>query len=263
MENGGKRMSICNGVAGVRGHVPKGATIHNDGGSNGANANFYNIWLRTHDLGTGYAHYYAANDYILQAEDDGNCAWHCANTYGNFEFLSFEACQSMGDEEQFLKNETSVLKLVAQKFLQYGIIPNNETVTLHQEFSSTACPHRSVAIHGGMNETKKYFIQKIKTYMGQNVQINTGVGLDPEEADKIKEKNNDMRELFTVNKGATVYYFDGYAIRNLIHPDEMKVLNDIYKANHGTTIPFVDYKSHSPYYKRLLNVLNRAPLKTM
>ena len=40
-------MNITN--AGVRGHNPTGVVIHNDAGSNGANAGFYNNWLPTHN----------------------------------------------------------------------------------------------------------------------------------------------------------------------------------------------------------------------
>lgn len=68
-------MSICRGIARIRGRNPVGIFIHNDAGSQNANAAFYRNWLPTHDLGNGFAHYYVAADGILQAEDDYNCAW--------------------------------------------------------------------------------------------------------------------------------------------------------------------------------------------
>ena len=49
-------MNITN--AGVRGHNPTGVVIHNDAGSNGANAGFYNNWLPTHNPENGFAHVY-------------------------------------------------------------------------------------------------------------------------------------------------------------------------------------------------------------
>lgn len=251
-------MSICGGIAGRRGRNPVGAVIHNDAGSSLANANHYNVWLRTHDLSAGFAHYYVASDYTLQAEDDSNCAWHCGNSYGNANYLSFEACQSMGDLKTFEQNEDNVLRLVAQKFKQYGITPNENTIMLHREFSSTACPHRSVEIHGGLAATKQYFIAKIKQYMGSQTNVQTAVGLSPENA-KRNQEVEDMREFFTIDKGKTVYYFDGYEIRGLSHPDELKVLNDIYKDNHGKDMPVKDYSSKAPYYNRLRDVLLRKP----
>lgn len=159
-------MSLCGGIAGYRGHNPRGAVLHNDAGSKNANAKFYANWLPGHNLEDGFAHYYVAEDGILQAEDDMNGAYHCGNDYYNMEYLSFEMCQSMGDANTFLKNEEKVLQLVAQKFKQYGIQPNNETVKLHKEIVATACPHRSVEIHGGDAATKAYFIKRIKEYMG-------------------------------------------------------------------------------------------------
>ena len=61
-------MSICNGVAGNRGRNPIGIFIHNDAGSQNANAAFYRNWLQTHPLENGFAHYYVAQDGILQAK---------------------------------------------------------------------------------------------------------------------------------------------------------------------------------------------------
>ncbi len=172
-------MSIFNGVAGKRGHNPIGAFIHNDAGNK--NAEDYRNWLPGIRPENGFAHDYVCSDGIVHAEDDINKAWHCGDTYGNSEFYSVEVCQSMGDLETFKANEEKALDLVAQKFTQYGIIPNNETVRLHQEVYATSCPHRSIEIHGGVDATKAYFIQRISELMNTNekqvnatIQPNTG-----------------------------------------------------------------------------------------
>ena len=55
-------MSICRGVAGLRGGNPRGIFIHNDAGSQNANAAFYRKWLQTHPLENGFAHAYVASD---------------------------------------------------------------------------------------------------------------------------------------------------------------------------------------------------------
>lgn len=160
-------MSICNGVAGNRGRNPIGIFIHNDAGSQNANAAFYRNWLQTHPLENGFAHYYVAQDGILQAEDDSNCAWHCGNLDGNLNYLSVEVCQSMGDLDVFKHNEEKAFQLVASKCIQYGITPNENTIRLHQEVYATSCPHRSVEIHGGRGATKAYFIERIKAHIKQ------------------------------------------------------------------------------------------------
>lgn len=159
-------MSICRGVAGRREANPVGIFIHNDAGSQNANAAFYQKWLQTHNLEDGFAHYYVAQDGILQAEDDINHAWHCGDTAGNNNYLSIEVCQSMGDLEVFKKNEEKALQLAAQKCKQYGIEPNQNTIRLHQEVYATSCPHRSVEIHGGASGCKTYFINRIRELMG-------------------------------------------------------------------------------------------------
>ena len=159
-------MSICRGVAGRREANPVGIFIHNDAGSQNANAAFYQKWLQTHNLEDGFAHYYVAQDGILQAEDDINHAWHCGDTAGNNNYLSIEVCQSMGDLEVFKKNEEKALQLAAQKCKQYGIEPNQNTIRLHQEVYATSCPHRSVEIHGGASGCKTHFINRIRELMG-------------------------------------------------------------------------------------------------
>ena len=161
-------MNITN--AGVRGHNPTGVVIHNDAGSNGANTSFYNGWLPNHDPANGFAHVYVASDGRLQASDFSNMAWHCANSYGNANYASWEVCQSEGDLNQFLRNEQAVLDDVAKYMKQWGLTPNHDTVKLHQELSSTSCPRRSVEAHGGTVEScRSYFIAELnKRLTGQS-----------------------------------------------------------------------------------------------
>ena len=143
-------MSICRGVAGLRGGNPRGIFIHNDAGSQNANAAFYRKWLQTHPLENGFAHAYVASDGILYAEDDAYAAWHCGQTDGNRNYYSIEVCQSMGDLEIFKKNEENALKLAAQKCKQYGIVPNTNTKAGHERKGLCAfdecCPIHSASL---------------------------------------------------------------------------------------------------------------------
>ena len=189
-------MNITN--AGVRGHNPTGVVIHNDAGSNGANAGFYNNWLPTHNPENGFAHVYIGNDGRLQASDFSNKAWHCANSYGNANYASWEVCQSEGDLNQFLRNEQAVLDDVAKYMKQWGLTPNRDTVKLHQELSSTSCPRRSVEAHGGTVEScRSYFISELnKRLTGQN-----------------KEKGKKKMILFNTVDTKRAYISDGVTIR--------------------------------------------------
>lgn len=169
-------MSIGGGVAGLRGGNPKGIFLHNDAGSGLANAEHYKNSLPQTDLSNGFAHYYVADDGTLQAEDDVYGAYHCGDYYYNMQYLSIEICQSYGDLATFLENEERALKLAAEKCKQYNIEPNENTIMLHQEVHPTACPHRSVEIHGGVYETKRYFIKKIEEYMMEGKWVKDKVG---------------------------------------------------------------------------------------
>ena len=195
-------MNITN--AGVRGYNPTGVVIHNDAGSNGANAGFYNNWLPNHNPENGFAHVYIGNDGRLQASDFSNMAWHCANSYGNANYASWEVCQSEGDLTQFLRNEQAVLDDVAKYMKQWGLTPNHDTVKLHQELSSTSCPRRSVEAHGGTVEScRSYFIAELnKRLTGQNNGNNSNKG-----------KGKKKMILFNTVDTKRAYVSDGVTIR--------------------------------------------------
>ena len=162
-------------------------------------------------------------------------------------FLGVEVCQSMGDLDTFKANEEKALQLAAQKCKQYGIVPSESTIMLHQEVYATACPHRSVEIHGGAAQTKAYFINRIKELVG---------GSQSASADQEGE-NEEMRCLFTVEGKGAVFYFDGYKVITLAHPDELKIVQQIYKDNNGKDMPCYKWSPSAPWYARLMAVLNR------
>ena len=239
-------MNITN--AGVRGHNPTGVVIHNDAGSNGANTSFYNGWLPTHDPENGFAHVYIASDGRLQASDFSNMAWHCANSYGNANYASWEVCQSEGDLNQFLRNEQSVLDDVAKYMKQWGLNPNRDTVKLHQELSSTSCPRRSVEVHGGTVEScRSYFIAELNKRLteqtggtGNNTQTNT-------------ELEDDELMKFTYTNGdGTVYYFNGEKVIALSHEDQWKIIQQVYKDTTGKELKHYKWSKKEPWYARFM-----------
>ena len=117
----------------------------------------------------------------------------------------------MGDLATFKANEERALALVAEKFKAWGITPNNDTVKLHQEFSATSCPHRSVEIHGGFDATKAYFIRRISELMNSTDKwIQDAKGWWYRYADGSYPKNQWLK------LAGEWYYFDsyGYAAQN-------------------------------------------------
>lgn len=245
-------MSICRGIAGRRGMNPVGIFIHNGADSQNATSEYYKNYLQRANLENGFAHYYVCSDGILQAEDDSNCAWHCGDLNGNLNFLGIEVCQSMGDLNVFKANEEKALQLAAQKCKQYGITPSASTIMLHQEVFATACPHRSVEIHGGAAQTKAYFINRIKELMNGNQSTTTD-----------QEGEETMQCMFTVEGKGCVYWMHDGVVTPLEHPDEMKILQEIYKANYGHDMPTYKWSPNGPWYARLMAPLYRDPVKTI
>ena len=234
-------MNITN--AGVRGHNPTGVVIHNDAGSNGANTSFYNGWLPTHNPELGFAHVYIASDGRLQASDFSNMAWHCANSYGNANYASWEVCQSEGDLNQFLKNEQAVLDDVAKYMKQWGLTPNRDTVKLHQELSSTSCPKRSVEVHGGTLEScRSYFIVELNKRITGQITSTDNTELEDDEL---------MKFTYEIGDG-TVYYFNGDKVIALSQADQRKIIQQIYKDTTGKDIKHYVWSKQVPWHVRFM-----------
>lgn len=230
-------MSIFNGVAGRRSGNPLGVCYHNDAGSGQATVSFYEGWLPNHNPESGFAHAYVAEDGVLMAEDLTNKAWHCGDSYGNAKFLSVEICQSMGDEEIFRENEQKALDLTAEWFKLYGLTPDRNTVRIHKQFSATSCPHRSCELHGGGDACVEYFISELKKRLEQAVDVR-GV-----------KKLNCM---YTVKGTGKVYWFDGRKVHYLSHPDQISILNRVYKDCYGKNMPCYTFDNKAPWHIRLI-----------
>ena len=246
-------MSICGGIAGRRGRNPVGIFIHNDAGGGSLNATYWANELAngSHNKEKGFAHAYCGSDGVRQVEDDANCAWHCGNTDGNTNYLSIEVCQSMGDLNTFKQNEERALQWCAQKCNQYGITPNKNTIRLHQEVFPTACPHRSVEIHGGVAATKAYFIKRIKELMGGSTTNGNSNNVSETKGETT------MQCVYSVKGEGCVYYFDGQSVHPLSHPDELNILTRIYKDNNGKEMPSYQFTKEAPWHKRLEAAANR------
>ena len=162
---------IFNGIAGKRSGKPKGVVIHNDAGSKNATAKWYMTTflpdrVKAKQSNLGFAHYYIDRNTIGRCENTNNKAWHVGQSDGNANYIGFEVCQSIGESEaNFRLNEEMTFRQVAEDLQFYGLPANRDTVKLHKQFSSTSCPHRSVALHGDNTKVQDYFIARVKHYM--------------------------------------------------------------------------------------------------
>lgn len=162
---------IFKGIAGKRSGKPKGVVIHNDAGSKNATAKWYMTTflpdrVKVKQSNLGFAHYYVDRNTIGRCENTNNKAWHVGQSDGNANYIGFEVCQSIGESEaNFKLNEEMTFRQVAEDLQFYGLPANRDTVKLHKQFSSTSCPHRSVALHGDNTKVQDYFIARVKHYM--------------------------------------------------------------------------------------------------
>lgn len=123
---------------------------------------------------------------MYQALPESRIAWHTASTLGNQDYYGIEICQSIGaSNAQFLANEQAAFQETARLLKKWGLPANRNTVRLHREFSSTICPHRSTALHAGVDPqyhavsekqllmVKDYFIKQIRAYMDGEIPTST------------------------------------------------------------------------------------------
>lgn len=164
--------TIFNGIAGARPTTkPKYYILHNDAGS--MSPENYQGWLqRRYNNGQsalGFAHYYINRYTILRVEDTYNGTWSAANYDANMNSLSYEVCEQFSaSDADFIANEDVVLMQMAEDMNYYGDTPNYDNIKFHNEFSSTSCPARSLALHGGTNDSlREYVINKIKQYQAR------------------------------------------------------------------------------------------------
>ena len=111
--------------------------------------------------------------------------------------------------------------------------------------------YRSLGARGVAELIAKAIDSKASAGSGQGNNRNTG---DQE------GESDEMRCLFTVEGKGAVFYFDGYQVKTLANPDEMKILQEIYKANNGHDMPNYKWSPKAPWYRRLLDALNREPI---
>lgn len=175
-----------------RGYKPKGIVLHNDAGSRGATAQAYRNGLVNAPLSrleAGIAHSYISGNTVWQALSEDQIGWHTANQNGNKDTYGIEVCQSIGaDDKTFLQNEQATFQECARLLKKWGLKANRNTIRLHNEFTSTSCPHRSSELHTGFNpvtqgllpkdkqvKLKDYFIKQIRAYMNGDIPTATVV----------------------------------------------------------------------------------------
>lgn len=161
---------IFQGIAGARPtEAPKYFILHNDAGS--MSAKDYIGWLQSrYNNGQsylGFAHYYIDRNSIVRVENTGYGSWSTADPDGNMNSIGYEVCQQFSASDvEFRENEEMCLRQMAEDMKYYGVEPNYNTIKLHNEFSSTSCPARTLELHGQSNNSvRDYIIKRIKYYM--------------------------------------------------------------------------------------------------
>ena len=225
-----------------------------------ANANYF----RTINRGSS-AHYFVDDTTVYQVVPDGDTAWAQGKNYGsnnlfgtvtNSNALSIEMCGTNGRVSD--KTFENTLDLTRSLMSTYGIPANN--VVRHYDVCSKRCPGWSGWLPG--NEA---LWNSFKNQLGSGASnVSSEItGLSTNDTETAMKGEIEMKCFFGIKGKGTIWYYDGYEIRGLAHPDELNILNTIYKANNGKDIPCFTLETSATWYARLQNVLNRKPTTSL
>ena len=106
--------------------------------------------------------------------------------------------------------------------------------------------YRSLGTKGIAEPIAKAIDSRSSACSEQKNNQNTGIEQEGEE---------EMKCLFTVEGKGAVYYFDGQKVITLGHPDELKIIQQIYKDNNGKDMPCYKWSPKAPWYARLMSVI--------
>ena len=113
--------------------------------------------------------------------------------------------------------------------------------------------YRSLGTKGIAELIAKAIDNKASSGSGQGNKQNT----EDQEGEEI------MQCMFTVEGKGCVYWMHDGVVTALGHPDELKIIQQIYKDNFGHDMPCYSWNSKAPWHVRLMTPLYREPVKSI
>ena len=220
-----------------------------------------NTWVVGGAAGTS-AHYEITPTEIIGCVGEQYAAWHAGGTgpadppkiaNPNYRSIGLENLNSTGAPNWSLdpRTITNCAKLVADICKRYGIPCDRTHVLGHNEVTATACP-------GGMNVNE--VVRQAQQFMsGSNSSSNnsssSNTGLLSGGTTTNKKGVATMFAIYWIpnknGKNKDAYFFNGVSYEYITHPDAVKILKDVYKANNGHDIPEYHWETKAPWWVRL------------
>ncbi|MEB7816745.1 SH3 domain-containing protein [Mammaliicoccus sciuri] len=160
-----------------RGYKPKGVIIHNTADDLTPKQQKNRMMnYNAGQLADGIAHSYVGDGEIWQALPESYSAWHAGEAWANQNLYGIEAgISSNTSKDKAIRIEQTALQEAARMLKKWNLPVNEDTVFLHNEFTATRCPVRSMELHANWYSTqrapqqivdkmKEYFIDQIKQY---------------------------------------------------------------------------------------------------
>ncbi|MEX5937385.1 SH3 domain-containing protein [Mammaliicoccus sciuri] len=160
-----------------RGYKPKGVIIHNTADDLTPQQQKNRMLnYNAGQLANGIAHSYVGDGEIWQALPESYSAWHAGEAWANQNLYGIEAgISSNTPKDKAIRIEQTALQEAARMLKKWKLPVNEDTVFLHNEFTATRCPVRSMELHANWYSTqrapqqivdkmKEYFIDQIKQY---------------------------------------------------------------------------------------------------
>ncbi len=207
------------------------------------NANYF----RNADRGSS-AHYFVDKTSVYEVVSPDNTSWAVGVNYGgrlfgicsNYNSINIEMCSDNGVIAPETFNNT--IELIKKLMKQFGIPADR--VVRHYDVCGKNCPGWAGWLPGNESLWNNFKSKLI------------GASDASGSAEEKKEEMN-MQCFYQIKGQGCIYYFDGINIHPLGHPDEVTVLNMIYKANNGKDMPSFVWTTGAPWHKRLEAAIGR------
>lgn len=223
-----------------------------------------NTWVVGGGAGTS-AHYEITPTEIIGCVGEQYSAFHAGGTGGsdipkianpNQRSIGIENVNSTGAPNWSLdpRTITNCARLVADICKRYGIPCDRQHVLGHNEVTATACP-------GGMNVDE--VVRQAKQFMSGSTPApapspSTGGGQTGLISGGTTTNTKGVATMYAIywipnknGKNKDAYFFNGVSYEYIDHPDVIKILKDVYKANNGRDIPEYQWDNKAPWWARL------------
>lgn len=218
---------------------------HSTGNRNSTAQNEYDYMMRK-DLNSGFYTHVVGNGKVMQTAPTGRGAWDVGGGWNNNTYAAVELIESHMSKEEFMSDYKLYVNTL-RKLAQEAEIPT----TLDSSAVTGIKTHDYCTKHQPYNNSDHIDPYPYLSKWGISKEqfkkdVETGF------SDQQNQNGNGVAKMFAIYwHDGKAYFFNGVSYEYISHPDAVKVLKDVYKANNGKDMPEYQWNKSAPWWVRL------------